>query len=140
MLLFILAVLGVIAAVNLIVSTVLVNLDEEAGLLIPDGRWLAAHPGTLALTSLLVLAVVGLSSLYKVASLREGGGAVARNLGGTRIERTLDDPLRRRLFNVVEEMAIASGVPMPEVYVLEQESAINAFAAGHSPANAAIAV
>ena len=140
MLLFILAVLGVIAAVNLIVSTVLVNLDEEPGMLIPDGRWLAAHPGTLTLTSLLVLAVVGLSSLYKVASLREGGGVVARNLGGMRIERTLDDPLRRRLFNVVEEMAIASGVPMPEVYVLEQESAINAFAAGHSPANAAIAV
>src|SRR4029453_7088637 len=42
--------------------------------------------------------------------------------------------------NVVEEMAIASGVPAPEVYVLEQESGINAFAAGHTPANAAVAV
>src|SRR4029453_6344797 len=42
--------------------------------------------------------------------------------------------------NVVEEMAIASGVPAPEVYVLEQESGINAFAAGHTPANAAVTV
>ena len=50
------------------------------------------------------------------------------------------DPLRRRLMNVVEEMAIASGVPVPQVYVLEREAGINAFAAGHTPANAAIAV
>lgn len=50
------------------------------------------------------------------------------------------DPLQRRLLNVVEEMSIASGVPMPEVYLLEQETGINAFAAGHNPANAAIAV
>ncbi len=140
MLLFILAVLGVVAAVNLVVMTVLVNLDEEARLRVPDGNWMAEHAGTMVAISLVVLAVIGLSSLYKIASLRGGGGVVARNLGGTRIERTLDDPLRRRLFNVVEEMAIASGVPMPEIYVLEHESAINAFAAGHSPANAAIAV
>ena len=48
--------------------------------------------------------------------------------------------MQRRLLNVVEEMAIASGVPMPEVYLLEQEAGINAFAAGHNPSNAAIAV
>ena len=50
------------------------------------------------------------------------------------------DIKRKRLLNVVSEMAIASGVPMPEVYVLEQEAAINAFAAGHTPANAAVKV
>ncbi len=50
------------------------------------------------------------------------------------------DPLRRRLLNVVEEMAIASGVPVPQVYILEREAGINAFAAGHNPANAAVTV
>lgn len=65
---------------------------------------------------------------------------VAQALGGVRVERDSRDPLRRRLFNVVEEMAIASGVPLPEVYVLEHEAGINAFAAGHRPANAAVAV
>ena len=69
-----------------------------------------------------------------------GGGVVARSLGGVRISPDTTDPLQRRLLNVVEEMAIASGVPMPEVYLLEQESGINAFAAGHNPSNAAIAV
>ena len=61
---------------------------------------------------------------------RAGGGAVARMLGGTRVGADASDPLRRRLRNVVEEMAIASGVPVPEVYVLEREAGINAFAAG----------
>ena len=65
---------------------------------------------------------------------------MARTLGGVRIDRDTPDLKRKRLHNVVEEMAIASGVPMPEIYVLEQEQGINAFAAGHTPANAAVAV
>lgn len=137
--LFGIAVLAVLVAVNFIVLTVVASLEVE-GIGVPDGRWLASHPRSIVVTSLMVLAVIGLSSLYKSAALRGGGGVVARSLGGTRIDRNLDAPLHRRLFNVVEEMAIASGVPMPEVYVLEQEAGINAFAAGHSPANAAITV
>ncbi len=65
---------------------------------------------------------------------------MARSLGGTRIGRDTTDFKRKRLHNVVEEMSIASGVPMPEVYVLEQERSINALAAGHTPANAAVVV
>jgi Zn-dependent protease with chaperone function len=61
-------------------------------------------------------------------------------MGGTRVPPDVTDPLRRRLRNVVEEMAIASGVPVPEIYVLEEESAINAFAAGFTPGDAAVAV
>lgn len=137
--LFIIAVIAVMIAVNLIVLTLLASVEVE-GLGVADGPWLASHPRSIVVTSLIVLAVIGLSSLYKSAALRGGGGVVARTLGGTRIDRNLDDPLRRRLFNVVEEMSIASGVPMPEVYVLEQEAGINAFAAGHSPANAAVTV
>ena len=60
-------------------------------------------------------------------------------MGGTLVAADTQDPLRRRLRNVVEEMAIASGVPVPEIYVLEEESGINAFAAGYTPSDAAIA-
>ncbi len=137
--LFLLALLGVMAAVNLVILSFLASAEAETFVL-PDGGWVASHPGAVVFASLLVLGVVGMSSLYKSAVLRAGGGVVARSLGGTRLERDARDPLRRRLHNVVEEMAIASGVPMPEVYVLEQEAGINAFAAGHTAANAAVAV
>ncbi len=105
----------------------------------------ASDPGTspggaLIFTTVVVLAIICGASLFKTLSLRSGGGVVARSLGGTRVERSTRDPALRRLRNVVEEMAIASGVTMPEVYVLENEDGINAFAAGNSPADAAIAV
>jgi Zn-dependent protease with chaperone function len=91
-------------------------------------------------SSIVMLGIVCGASLFKTLSLRAGGGSVARSLGGTRIDRNTGDIALKRLHNVVEEMSIASGVTMPEVYVLEQEDGINAFAAGNSPADAAIAV
>jgi len=96
--------------------------------------------GAVLVTTIVALAVICGASLFKTLSLRAGGAVVARSLGGTRIDRNTGDPALRRLHNVVEEMAIASGVTMPEVYVLENEDGINAFAAGNSPADAAIAV
>ncbi len=96
--------------------------------------------GVMLLTALLATALIVGSTLYKTAVLGFGGGRVARDLGGTLVDPDVSDPLRRRLRNVVEEMAIASGVPVPEIYVLESESGINAFAAGYSPGDAAIAV
>ena len=80
------------------------------------------------------------ASLYKTSVLSSGGGRVAVDLGGTLVPADVQDPLRRRLRNVVEEMAIASGIPVPEIYVLEQEQGINAFAAGYTPSDAAVAV
>ena len=85
-----------------------------------------------------VVAVVGLSSLGKIAGLRAGGSAVAESLGGRRLDARTADLQERRLLNVVEEMAIASGVPVPAVYVLPEENTINAFAAGFTPDDAAL--
>jgi Zn-dependent protease with chaperone function len=65
---------------------------------------------------------------------------VAQGLGGTLVSHDARDPGRRKLVNVVEEMAIASGVPVPEIYLLEREPGINAFAAGFTPGDAAIGV
>ena len=98
------------------------------------------NPGVALFCTLAVMGVIGISSLFKSMQLRGGGSVVALGMGGVRVSRDTRDLKLKRLHNVVEEMAIASGVPMPEIYVLEQESAINAFAAGHTPANAAITV
>jgi len=87
-----------------------------------------------------VLALIVLASAFKTMALRQGGGKVARAMQGTLVDPNTKDPLRRRLHHVVEEIAIASGVPVPEVYVLEQEPGINAFAAGYTPNDAAVAV
>jgi len=139
--LFALAVICVVVAVNLVVVFVFVHAEEslygEAPALM---QWIGAHPRTLLVTTAVVAAIIGFASMYKSAVLGGGGGVVARSLGGVRISADTTDPQQRRLLNVVEEMAIASGVPMPEVYLLEQERGINAFAAGHNPANAAIGV
>ena len=141
--LFVLAVLAIIAVVNLLVLGLLVQDQPAPGRepqapLSPD--FLARHLDVILFVSLMVGGLIGLASLVRTQQLRAGGGAIARKLGGTPVEPETRDPLRRRLRNVVEEVAIASGVPVPEIYVLEQEAGVNAFAAGYSPSDAAVAV
>ncbi len=84
--------------------------------------------------------LVTCGSLYKIASLSGGGEAVASMLGGQLIDPGTRDADERKLLNVVEEMAIASGTPVPPVYLLADEEGINAFAAGFSTENAVIGV
>jgi len=98
-------------------------------------------PVLFAAVSIGTLLVVSCSSLYKVSALKAGGGkSVARSLGGLPISPDTRDPDERKLLNVVEEMAIASGTPVPPVYVLDQEKGINAFAAGYKPDDAVLGV
>ncbi len=87
-----------------------------------------------------VLAVIFLGSAYKTNELAAGGSAVATLMGGRLVRQTTTDLNERKLLNVVEEMSIAAGVPMPQVYVLNDERGINAFAAGHTTGDAAIGV
>ena len=97
--------------------------------------------GPLVMTFLGVLLGVGGGTLLKTGQLRAGGGAgVAESLGGRRIGNDTAEPLERRLINVVEEMALASGAPVPPVYLMERERGINAFAAGYTPETAVIGV
>ncbi len=86
------------------------------------------------------LGVVLFGMFLKSKSLGRGGSAVAEALGGSRINPSTKDPKRRQLLNVVEEMAIASGVPVPAVYVLDSEKGINTFSAGYDIGDAAIGV
>ncbi len=92
------------------------------------------------ITAAAVCLVVGMGTLFRVVALRGGGSAVASSLGGKAIDRDTRDPKLRQLLNVVDEMAIASGVPVPEVYILPGEASINAFAAGWGTDDAVIAV
>ena len=87
-----------------------------------------------------VLLLMLIASGGRSAMLSRGGASVARMLGGTEIHGESRDPLHRRLVNVVEEMSIAAGVPVPDIFVLESEAAINAFAAGLEQTDAAVAV
>jgi len=132
-LLFILAVLGTVLA-GYAAAVFLLNQDPQHGSLI---WW---DPLLLAWTAGATTVVVGIASLYKWSQLRAGGAAVAELVGGRLVSGATTDLKERRLLNVVEEMAIASGIPMPVVYVLENESGLNAFAAGLTTSDAAVAV
>ena len=91
------------------------------------------------LVTLGVCLLIFCGSLYKTMSLSGGGSTVAEMLGGRQVSPATTDPQQRQLLNVVEEMAIAAGMPIPRVYLLD-EPGINAFAAGRSPANAVIGI
>mgnify|MGYP000566104182 CR=1 FL=1 len=90
--------------------------------------------------SAIVCSFVGLAYFYKVVKLSGGGASIAETLGGRLLHPDSDDFYEKRLLNIVEEMAIASGMPVPQVYLLDDEIGINAFAAGFQPSDAVIGV
>ncbi|MDG2055519.1 MAG: M48 family metallopeptidase [Phycisphaerales bacterium] len=97
------------------------------------------QPGVLLGVGLFTLVVVGGGSFYKLAELSQGGDVVARSLGGKQLDPSTRNTDERRVLNVVEEMAIASGIPVPPVYLIDDPT-INAFAAGYHPKDAVIGV
>ena len=138
--LFALAVALILVALYFVAQIILwfsIQYDPDTKIVQPFDWW---NPMIFAATAIGTLLFIGVASLYKIIGLRDGGSAVAEMLGGRQVTGDSNDPKERRLLNVVEEMAIASGVPMPLVYVLDREQGINAFAAGYSTADAAVAV
>jgi Zn-dependent protease with chaperone function len=135
---FALAVLLVSAAVSVVVTLLLQAMDGRW--IAPDRAWLADSAGLLGVVALVTAGFILVASLLRHLRLRSGGGEVAVSLGGEPVLPEDRDPGRRRLTHVIEEMSLAAGIPAPQAYVLEHESSINAFAAGHSPADAAVAV
>jgi Zn-dependent protease with chaperone function len=125
---FVLAVIGIVGSTFLAMLAVGASTGGEPSIELG----LAAAVGALLL-------IIG-GSLYKTAQLRGGGTVLAERLGGRRVYPNTTDNTERRLLNVVEEMALASGVPVPPVFMLGEEQGINAFAAGHSPSDAVLGV
>ena len=138
-LLFALAVLGIVASVLALAAalTAFFNRDPETN----AWHWAAAtDPQLLILVLAGTLVVVVGGSLIRIAELRAGGRLVAEELGGRLLNPNTSEPAERRLLNVVEEMAIASGASTPPVYVMDGEAGINAFAAGFSAQDAVIGI
>jgi Zn-dependent protease with chaperone function len=105
---------------------------------IADRGWW--HPQILFWVTLITTSVVGTASLYKINQLKGGGAIIAQELGGELLLPETADAQGQQLLNVVEEMAIAAGIPVPYVYLLNNEHQINAFAAGFDPKDAVLGV
>lgn len=138
-LLFSVAVIVLIVMVNLLVMVAFGFVDDGQ---MPNAPsfWQQMDWRTFTMISIGVALVVLVGSLYKVMALSAGGKVVAEGLGGQLIPQNTTVLNQRKLLNVVEEMAIASGTPAPPVYLLAHEAGINAFAAGFSSKDAVIGV
>ncbi|MCA1658457.1 MAG: M48 family metalloprotease, partial [Verrucomicrobiaceae bacterium] len=135
---FAVAVLLLIVAVYVAVALIFTGVELKNSSGETTFNWL--QPELFFGTALGTLAVISMGSVFKTMSLSRGGRAVAELLDGRLVNPNSTDIHERKLLNIVEEMAIASGVPVPQVYVMDNESGINAFAAGHSASDAAISV
>ena len=113
------------------------NTPCTASGMVAKGWW---HPQILFWVMLITTSVVGMASLYKINQLKGGGAVIAQELGGELLLPETADAQGQQLLNVVEEMAIAAGIPVPSVYLLNHEHEINAFAAGFDPKDAVLGV
>jgi len=137
-LLFLLAITGLLVLSNYIVF-IYMYLVEYSELAFSAAQLKLVFDVELStMLSSAILLFICLGSLYKLAQL-SSGGSVAQHLGGIIIPRSSDDPLHKKILNVVEEMAIASGTPVPQVYILNEQG-INAFAAGWKTTNVVIGI
>jgi Zn-dependent protease with chaperone function len=139
--LFLLAVVLTIVTIYVALAAILLGTGQnDSGEAEMSGLAMLWDPGLFALVAGGTTALVTGGSLFKIASLSGGGHTVADLLGGRLLSSDTTDPTERRLLNVIEEMAIAAGTPVPPVYLLENEPGINAFAAGYTPTDAVIGV
>ncbi|MFZ5776340.1 MAG: M48 family metallopeptidase [Thermodesulfobacteriota bacterium] len=133
------AVAAVVAVIHLCVALLLLFSPRFAMRAASLGT-LLRDPAIFQITVPATLLLIAAGTLFKLLQLRHGGPAVAARLGGRLVPPDSQTPRERQLLNVVEEMAIAAGIPVPLVYILDREGGINAFAAGFTPADAVVAV
>lgn len=137
--LFICAVVGVVLLTNFLVMVLLIpavtNGDQTDYYVFSNGQW-----KPFILISLAVVSVITMAMIYKISTLSGGGKSVAIYLGGRLLMPNTRDPQERQVLNVVEEMALAAGMPVPSVYLLSNEAGINAFAAGYSNGDAVVGI
>jgi Zn-dependent protease with chaperone function len=135
--LYALAVTGIIFSVYLVVMVLFYSQVSDFEGPVFDALW---NPVALVFVSMIVFSVIAAGTLFRVIQLRKGGSAVAEMLGGRKLDPSSSEPAENRLMNIVEEMSIASGIPVPDVYILDNEENINAFAAGLTTQDAAVGV
>ncbi len=137
--LFILAILAIAFAVYGIALIIMFyHYSRQPGANLYSFEMIQPELGFWVISATLLVILFG--TIAKIIELAKGGRAIAEKQGGRLINTATTDAAERRLINVVEEMAIASGIPVPQVYILDEEKGINAFAAGYTPNDAAVAV
>jgi Zn-dependent protease with chaperone function len=138
---FILAVVAIVVFLYVVACLALVGAEAQAQDAMPEVTpsrfW---QPFLLLVVTVVTVGIIGFGSVYKSLELAGGGEQVAVLLGGRRIQPNSTDPAERRLLNIVEEMALASGISVPPIFVMDEEPGINAFAAGFTPNDAVIGV
>ncbi|MGC1548059.1 MAG: M48 family metallopeptidase [Rhodanobacter sp.] len=135
MVLFALSVIVIVAAIDFLVL-IFFGFHRH----FHPGQPVKSNVSLMVFSSIATLAFIMGSSLYRMMSLSKGGKAVAERVGAVPVPLSTADPRLRQLRNVIEEVAIAAGTPVPDIYLMEDEPGINAFAAGYSPSDAAICV
>jgi Zn-dependent protease with chaperone function len=135
--LFLLAVVAIVVAVNIVAAVAFIGVSVNY--IISGGR-IRAPTSFYAFVTFATLALIAGGSLVQIMGLAGGGAKLARMMGARPVSRASSDPAERRLLNVVEEMAIASGTAVPQVFVMDDQQTINAFAAGFSPSQATVVV
>ena len=140
--LFVLALVGVVLTMyvsTLLVSSIIVTyFDLKGGRVSAQIEWW--QPEVFSGVSIIVIGIIVAGSLYKIAALRGGGRQIAMMMRAREVLPNSVDEAEAQLMNVVAEMSIASGVPMPSIFVMNGESSINAFAAGYSSGEAIVVV
>ncbi len=136
-----------VAGITLVINIAAYGVAVAGGFLVaPRGggvgaaldAWLA-HPWWIPVSAVTLLALLA-GSLTRYITISKGGRAIADMIDARRVDLSTREPHDRRFINVVEEMAIASGMPRPALYVMEQEAGINAFVAGMRPTDAIMVV
>ncbi len=145
---FIIAVVGVVAAVYTVVGFAYMSQGgseviyrDQYGMQtreVTPGTWWDL--GRFLTVAVVTTGVILIGNVFKSLQLAGGGAAVARDVGARPVDPHTTDLDEKKLVNVVEEMAIASGLPVPQVWIMDEEAGINAFAAGTEPGNAVIGV
>jgi Zn-dependent protease with chaperone function len=139
LLVFLIAVAGIVLSINVVGGYIYLAATSRP--VWPVAQALAAVPrSAYVVTTLVVLGMVAGGTITRMVALSSGGPAVAEMVGARRVKRDSGDLQERRLLNVVEEMALASGIAVPQLFVMDDEGSINAFAAGYSPNEAAVVV
>jgi Zn-dependent protease with chaperone function len=128
--LFTIAVVALVGVIDAVTALVMHSRGANASSVV----------GVVVGVSAITLLIIAGGMISKTVALRQGGAAVAASVGAVPVDPTTSDPQLRRFVNIVEEMSLASGVPTPRLFVMEREQGINAFAAGFTPADAAITV
>jgi Zn-dependent protease with chaperone function len=137
---FFLALLLIILAINILVVGFIVFIETQNKPMLPTQQIITLFIEICKLVSPIVIGVIVLGSVISFIRLRHGGIAVAEMVKARPIDYNTSDFLEKRFINIVEEMSIASGVAIPQLYVMDEEPGINAFVAGIKPKDTVMVV